>query len=438
MKSVIYLALKDLKLISRDWLGLIFIVGFPICMGVFFGMVGVQMSEGPTKTRLAVIDEDKTEYSQRFIELLRDDDNLEIELCEKEDALEQVRRGKRVGALILPIGFGEKAGVLWSPEPAKLQMATDPSRQAEAGMLEGYVMKAMGQMVGDRFQDVDSMRPMIEDSKSQIAAAEDLNPVQKLLLNQLMTSLDGFLDSMQEVQQNDDENATGDMLGENAPDFQFAEIERIEVAKPTGSASSLVSRIQSPWDISFPSAILWGVLGSAAGFAISIVRERTHGTLLRLQIAPITRSQLLIGKATACFLTVVSVVVLLIGIGMALGMRPNNFAMLTVATVSIAFCYVGLMMIMSVIGKSEEAVAGASWGINVLTAMFGGAMIPLAFMPSIMKSLSNFSPVKWSILSLEGAIWRDFTWGELLIPCGILVAIGAVGFTIGCIVLSRE
>jgi ABC-2 type transport system permease protein len=105
--------------------------------------------------------------------------------------------------------------------------------------------------------------------------------------------------------------------------------------------------------------------------------------------------------------------------------------------VSIAMCFVGIMVAMSVIGKSEEAVSGAAWSANMLMAMFGGGMVPLIFMPAFMRSLSNASPVKWSILALEGAIWRDFSLTEMLLPCGLLVAIGVVFFSIGSVVLSR-
>jgi len=105
--------------------------------------------------------------------------------------------------------------------------------------------------------------------------------------------------------------------------------------------------------------------------------------------------------------------------------------------VSMALCVVGIMMLMSVIGRTEEAVAGASWGANVVMAMFGGGMIPLAFMPTFMKTLSNFSPMKWGVLALEGAIWRGFSFTEMLYPCAILIAVGAVGITGGVIVLNR-
>jgi ABC-2 type transport system permease protein len=55
-----------------------------------------------------------------------------------------------------------------------------------------------------------------------------------------------------------------------------------------------------------------------------------------------------------------------------------------------------------------------------------------------MKTLSNFSPVKWSILALEGSIWRGFAPADMLLPCGILLGAGAVCFAIGARMLARD
>jgi ABC-2 type transport system permease protein len=183
--------------------------------------------------------------------------------------------------------------------------------------------------------------------------------------------------------------------------------------------------------------MIWGVLACAATFAVTIVRERKQGTLLRLEVAPIARGLILAGKAAACFFAVLGVIAVMVLLGTALGMRPASPAKLVVAALAIASCFVGIMMVASVIGKTEEAVSGASWGIFTLMAMFGGGMIPLAFMPDFMQTLSTVSPVKWAVLALEGSIWRDFTWSEMLVPYAVLVAVGAVCFGIGTFVLSR-
>jgi ABC-2 type transport system permease protein len=196
--------------------------------------------------------------------------------------------------------------------------------------------------------------------------------------------------------------------------------------------------MRSKWDISFPQAMIWGILACAAGFAITIVRERKQGTFLRLQVAPVSRSQILAGKAAACFLAVLAVITIMVALGTWLGMRPGNPALLALAAVCIAICFSGIMMLMSVIGRTEEAVSGAAWGANMLMAMFGGGMIPLIFMPQFMRTLSDFSPAKWSVLAMEGAIWRGFTLSEMLAPCAILLVVGAVCFAAGGFVLARR
>jgi ABC-2 type transport system permease protein len=70
--------------------------------------------------------------------------------------------------------------------------------------------------------------------------------------------------------------------------------------------------------------------------------------------------------------------------------------------------------------------------------MIGGAMIPLAFMPAWMQTVSNISPTKWNIVALEGAIWRGNSLAEMMLPCGVLLAIGAAGFALGVKFLSRQ
>jgi ABC-2 type transport system permease protein len=52
--------------------------------------------------------------------------------------------------------------------------------------------------------------------------------------------------------------------------------------------------------------------------------------------------------------------------------------------------------------------------------------------------ISHFSPVKWSVLALEGAIWRGFSFTDMLLPAAVLLGIGAVGFAVGVSVLTRS
>src|SRR4029079_1273437 len=175
---------------------------------------------------------------------------------------------------------------------------------------------------------------------------KDISPTMRPLLDQMMGSLDVFLKSMADTNA-EERKASGGAAGK-MPEFQIARIETLDVTReiPKGSNEALVRQLRSKWDISFPQASMWGVLSCAAGFAITLVRERKQGTLMRLQVAPVTRTQVLAGKALACFLTVLGVIVVMTVFGIWLGMRPRNFGWLVLAAFSIAFCFVGIMMLM--------------------------------------------------------------------------------------------
>jgi ABC-2 type transport system permease protein len=112
--------------------------------------------------------------------------------------------------------------------------------------------------------------------------------------------------------------------------------------------------------------------------------------------------------------------------------------MLIPAIAATSACFVGIMMVVAAVSKTEAAANGLGWGVLLLAAMFGGGMIPLFMLQDWMQAASNFSPVKWSVLALEGAIWRGFSIGEMARPCLILVGIGACGFLLGAGRMARS
>ncbi|HIK92134.1 MAG TPA: hypothetical protein EYG03_09170 [Planctomycetes bacterium] len=85
---------------------------------------------------------------------------MTLEVDQLQNARISVRKGKRVGMIVLPEGFGQTAGLFWG-EPPQIQLGMDPSRSAESGMLKGFVMKAIAGLASERFQNPDHFKPMI-------------------------------------------------------------------------------------------------------------------------------------------------------------------------------------------------------------------------------------------------------------------------------------
>lgn len=195
---------------------------------------------------------------------------------------------------------------------------------------------------------------------------------------------------------------------------------------------------RSGFELALPMAVVWALIGCSATFAVSMVAERTAGTLLRLQAAAIGVRTIVAGKALACLAACLVSGGLLWGIASLLfGLRGVNVPALGLAMGSVALCFVGLSMALGAAGRTEQAVTGAGWGTLVLMAMLGGGMIPLLAMPPWMRRLSELSPVKWAITSLEGATFRGLPAAELLPRCGVLAAVGLAGVLLGAELLRR-
>jgi ABC-2 type transport system permease protein len=203
------------------------------------------------------------------------------------------------------------------------------------------------------------------------------------------------------------------------------EVTRTSVARqPSGPTNAFA--------VTFPQGVVWGIIGCVMTFAIGLVSERVRGTFVRLQMAPLTRTTILAGKAVACFASIVVLQIVLFAVAVAIfGVRPGSTGLLVIAGLAAATAFVGFMMMVAGLGRTEHAVSGTGWALLMPMTLFGGGMIPQFVMPGWMLAVGHASPVKWAIRAFEGAIWRGFTPAEMLLPCGILVGFGLLCFAVG-------
>jgi len=419
MRAIFNLALKDLLLLWRDKAGMFWVLAFPLIMALFFGSI-FSGGGGSSAIGVALIDLDQSDNSKVFVEELKKSEALKVNTALGLDSARNfVRKGNLTAYILVKKGFGESTFFSRS-DSGGLELGIDPSRKAEAGFLEGLITQALFKPMQQMFSDPSKTQEMIDQQMSELSDDVVAQNPELSHLKEMFANLNSFMGEVDSTE-----------LNANSP-MQGPDIEVVEVSR-TGD------RPKSSWEITFPQSIIWALIGCAAAFAISIVIERVRGTFLRLRLAPISKMQILLGKGLACFLACVMVMIAILGFGiLVFGVRIGNSLHLLLAIVASAVCFVGVMMLISVLGKTENAVAGSGWGIMLIFSMTGGGMIPLLAMPDWMVKVSHFSPVKWSILAAEGAIWRSFSFNEMLLPLGVLISIGIVGFTIGVTILSKS
>jgi len=418
MGRLIVMAAKDLRLLSRDKFSLFWVLVFPLLMALFFGAIFSSEGADVARLNIAAVNESGTAAAAGLIEQLEKSSALSVRRMPRDSAEALVAAGRLVA--YVAIGEPQKGTHTMGPwEPPSIEIGIDPARKAEAGYLQGLVTEAYFTRLQSTMTNAAQSRQWIHTGLAGLDSARSLPGKQRQVLKDLLVALDNY-------------NMTFDSGSQKGPS-PFADL-NIRMTQITGRAEYP----HSSFEITFPQALLWGLLGVTFAFAHSIVGERTVGTWLRLRVAPVSRAQILAGKALASFVACVTVSIFLMLVGRVLfGVRLTNLLGLAVAIVSCGVCFSGLVMLISVLGKTERSVAGAGWGILLVMSMIGGGMIPLMVMPSWMLALSNFSPVKWGILSLEGAIWRGFSLTHMMLPAGILLAVGVIAFTAGASILSR-
>jgi ABC-2 type transport system permease protein len=425
MKVALTIALKDLRQLWRDRFGLFWVLAFPLLMALFFGAMFSGGDDAARRLKIAWVNDSGSTPATEFREQLGKSSALDVVDLPLDSARQLVTAGKLVAFVRYELTEENGRGTFGPPQ-GKIRVGIDPSRKAEAGYLEGLLSQAYFSRLQKMFSDYNGARDWIRRGMVDIDSSPGITPEQKSQYRNSLVLFDTALAAMQNIE---GDSTAGAQAGSPFGKLDLA-FEDVAVAR-TGPRSS--------WEITFPQSLQWAMIGCAAAFALGLVVERTRGTYLRLRLAPISRTQILAGKGLACFIASASVCLALMLFGMLVfKVQVASFAMLLAAIVAAAICFVGLMMLVSVMGKTENSVAGAGWAIMLVMSMTGGGMVPLMFMPSWLGTLANFSPIKWSILALEGAIWRGFGWSEMLTPLAILVGVGLLGFGIGVTVLRRS
>ena len=418
MRSISALAIKDLRILLRVRSGLFFTFVWPVVVAVMFGFVFAAQSQGPPVMRVAVVDEDNSEASRAYVAKLESSGDFVVDRASRADAEAMVRRAQRSAFIVIKPGFGQGSERMFYGDPREIEIGHDPARPAEASMIEGLLVKHAMADFQTLFTDSGTSRKMVDNALKELGHAGNASPVAPL--RRFLGELDTFL-------------ATPMSPGRpGATEWQPLKVTRSAVVRERRGPSN-------SFEVTFPQGVIWGIIGCVMSFAIGLVSERVRGTFVRLQMAPLTRTQILAGKALACLASIVFLQVMLFTLGVVVfGINVSSYGLLALACVSAAAGFVGFMMMVAGLGRTEQAAAGAGWAMLMPMAMFGGGMMPQFVMPSWMQTAGNFSPVKWAILGIEGAVWRGFTLAEMILPCAILLGFGALCFAVGVRGLARS
>ncbi len=444
MRAMAAIALKDLTLVLRDRTAAFFIFVFPIFVAMFFGVIfsGGNRS-GSGKVPIAVVTQSKNNRAATLVKDLLADPSLETtSIATRAEGESGVRLGRFTACIVIPESFDGGLLSLFAGGGLTLELVTDPSRRAEAGLLEGKLNELAFRQLGSILQDPSALTRMTALGRTAIVAAP-MSDEERSALGTVFGGLDRYSKAMEGSRRAGGGEGAGDGAtgaeGAAAPSsdsgFQWRPV-RVQV-------STVLDERKNPsssYEISFGQGMVWGLMSCVTGFGASLAEERARGTLLRLRTAPIRRRQLLLGKALAAFIACMLVQAMLVGLGQLpfFGVQITSWPLLLLATVVTAVGFCGLMMLLAGLSRSEGGAQGLGRAAVLVLAMIGGGTIPLFFMPPWLQAISSISPFTWATRLIDGYTWRAFTLQEMAPALGVLMAVGVIGFSIGTVCMRWQ
>lgn len=181
-----------------------------------------------------------------------------------------------------------------------------------------------------------------------------------------------------------------------------------------------------------PGILLMTIGGTALGTAVSVCGDMTQGIIARFRTMAISRASILVGHVVGAVLQTLMSLVLVLGIGFAIGFRPDAsviewiaaFGLLTLVSVGLTWIAVGLGM------ASPTPDAASNAGLPLMLLPFlSSAFVPLDAMPGWFRWFAEYQPFTPAIETLRGLLLgSEIGTKNALLAVGWCLASTVIGY----------
>lgn len=175
--------------------------------------------------------------------------------------------------------------------------------------------------------------------------------------------------------------------------------------------------------------------------ALVVVREKERGTIFNLYCAPVSRWEVVVGKAVPYIgLAFVDYFLLFAMSVWLFDVRfVGSFFVLTVAALLYICCCVGLGLVISVFSRTQVAAMLLTFiGLMTPSMMFSGMMSPIASMDRSAQAISRVIPASYFMGMARGVFLKGLGLRYYLSDFASLAAFAAVVFTIAILAFRKR
>lgn len=382
---------------------------------IFAGVFGNQRN-GTSRVSVAVVDEDRSEFSQRIVQALEREKALRVRTTTAPDggttldrpaAEKLVRNGDLPVAIVLPAGIGN-GGFMFgeSSNTPRVQLLADVSDQIAPQMVYGLLQKTVMTAAPDML------------AKGGIAQfdkyAGGLTPSQRSAVDQWLSEL---------------RSQSKQTSGKTAESREFGmPIDTVDVMRQ-GSGESVISFYAAGIGVMF---LLFAVSGASG----SLLDEADAGTLDRVLSTRVGMSGLLAGKwVYVTLLGMLQLTVMfvwgMIAFKLDLLKHLPGFFVMTLFTCMAA---AGFGLVLATLARTRAQLAAMSNIIVLVMSALGGSMFPRFLMSESMQKVGLATFNAWALDGYLKVFWRNAPltalWPQLLVLSALTVVFLAVARTL--------
>ena len=418
MTALAALVRKDLQIFFTDRRAVVLTLAIPIAIASFFGSIfsGPTRNNDRVRISVGIVDLDGSAISKAVVSGAQADPNLRVLTPTEDDARDSVQRGQVTVAVVIPKGFGDKAGAAFfgNGERPPLDVLFDPSRSVEVAMMRGILTEHVMQAVSKEMFGGEQGKALVAQVLPQIAAST-MPDDQKKALVEMLKSVDNY------YKQPAGAEANSGPRGITMP-YSVRE-------QPMTSGENVA---YNGYAHSFAGMGIQFLLFAAANLGIEILLERQKGLWKRLRSAPISRLTLLAGKVAS--MTIVCLMTLLVSFGFAMivfGVRIQG-SLIGFFSVALACALMAATfgLLIAALGKTPAATRGVTTLAVLMMVMLGGAWVPTFIFPAWLQQATIVVPARWAVDGLDAMTWRGLGFGAAVMPTAVLVGFAALFWTV--------
>jgi ABC-2 type transport system permease protein len=407
---------KDVRVMTRDRVGLLFMFGLPILLVLIVTSIQNSTFELMNKDRVPLLlcNRDTGAASRQFIQAVDQVELFKLLQASGNDSSIKARVQEKDAmlALVIPSNFSTRV-------------------EARARMVAGKAMSSFGledsankRLAGDTTTMPIALyyHPILQESFRRSAEGALYSALQVVESKHILKTL---YFSLNEKELPD--SVESELLNNRTT------IEEYPVSRARNAIIPNASQHNVPaWTV---FAMFFVVISLGSG----IVREKLNGSFVRLKTLPTSYLVAILSKQ----ITYVTVTLLQAAVIFAIGVWllpvmglptlhfPTDWAALIVVTFLCGWCAVSYAICIGVFARTQEQATGFGAISIVILASIGGLMVPSFAMPGSFRLISNISPMHWGLEAYYGLFLEGGGFGTIwpnILPL-VLITAGLQGLS---------